>query len=32
MTNSKEEFGGGIMSAIDFDMQMERSPTRKATA
>ena len=28
----QEEFGDGIMSAIDFDMTIERQPTRKATA
>ena len=28
----EEEFGDGIMSAIDFDMQMERQPDPKATA
>ncbi len=28
----EEEFGDGIMSAIDFDLQMERVPTRRATA
>ena len=27
----QEEFGDGIMSAIDFDMTMEPSPTRRAT-
>jgi cyanate lyase len=25
----EEEFGGGIMSAIDFDMEMERLPDAK---
>jgi cyanate lyase len=28
----QEEFGDGIMSAIDFDMTMERPPDQKATA
>ena len=28
----QEEFGDGIMSAIDFDMTMERQPDQKATA
>src|SRR4051812_7387589 len=28
----KEEFGDGIMSAIDFDMTIERLRTRRATA
>ena len=28
----EEEFGDGIMSAIDFDMAMERVPTPRATA
>jgi cyanate lyase len=25
----QEEFGDGIMSAIDFDMQLERQPDQK---
>ena len=28
----EEEFGDGIMSAIDFDMTIDRQPTRRATA
>ena len=28
----EEEFGDGIMSAIDFDVTIERQPTRRATA
>ena len=28
----EEEFGDGIMSAIDFDMRSSASPTRRATA
>ena len=27
----QEEFGDGIMSAIDFDMSLDGSPTRRAT-
>ena len=28
----EEEFGDGIMSAIDFDFDFEREPNRRATA
>ena len=27
----REEFGDGIMSAIDFELALERSPTRRET-